>query len=835
MDIQVEKSSKKLFYAGLILIFFELIILYLSGLNRINSFDFFDNSGLFLLNYVLTIIYFIVLFANKISSIYNLNKLDRKFFIILLTLFSISAFTLNNSIVIFSEFSTWAKYYLVIIYTGFACLVFFEHLPKAIKLLLFFVLGLCLVMMLYFVIYLAPTYPFAILGFFVLGLSLHLLVPLFFLTGLIFIFIKIEKTKFDSIAFVLGIVIPLIIVVIFLVRWDNFKSVIHEANSSIMTRPDNTLPEWVLLCQDIPSDSFTQKIVEGSLVYDYFNNMTNGFTDNVFDEVKRHDPLVNVGMGIMGDINLDSETRIKILKSQFNARHLTQRKLWSGRDLGTIEVLNDIKIYPEYRIAYTEKIITVKNFSKSRSDNQEAAYTFYLPEGSVATSLSLWINGKEEKSRLTSKSKADSAYTKIVGVERRDPALLHWQEGNTLTVTVFPCTPSENRRFKIGITTPLEKIGDKLKWKNVYFEGPVSDNILETSHIHFETNNEIKDLDLPNGFKNDLNNHYLYSGNFRPDWEFSFKSMPLSTNTFTFNNYSYKVAELNKDSRPIYFEAIYLDINSSWTKKEFESVYQFYPKIKLYAHHDKMIEINSNNKDKVFERLNKKRFSLFPFNAIKNIDNSIVISKSEELSPNLSDLEGSVFLDELFSNLSRNKNRINFFQLGNMSSPYIKTLKEFDIFNFSKGTIDKFEKYINNHNYIYSDSDSNQIDIDIANISIIRDSSQTNSSAPDHLLRLFAYSRIMKDIGKNYFNKDSSYINGVVAIANEAYLVSPVSSLIVLETVKDYDRFDIGENQNSLKNASVKSSGAVPEPSEWIMIILFVSLALFLFIRKKYY
>jgi hypothetical protein len=93
----------------------------------------------------------------------------------------------------------------------------------------------------------------------------------------------------------------------------------------------------------------------------------------------------------------------------------------------------------------------------------------------------------------------------------------------------------------------------------------------------------------------------------------------------------------------------------------------------------------------------------------------------------------------------------------------------------------------------------------------------------------------MKDIGKNYFNKDSSYINGVVAIANEAYLVSPVSSLIVLETVKDYDRFDIGENQNSLKNASVKSSGAVPEPSEWIMIILFVSLALFLFIRKKYY
>ncbi len=108
-----------------------------------------------------------------------------------------------------------------------------------------------------------------------------------------------------------------------------------------------------------------------------------------------------------------------------------------------------------------------------------------------------------------------------------------------------------------------------------------------------------------------------------------------------------------------------------------------------------------------------------------------------------------------------------------------------------------------------------------------------HSKAPDHLLRLFAYNSLMKQMGRNYFNKDKDYIGGLVNIANEAYIVSPVSSLIVLETKKDYDRFDIPENENSLKNASVKSSGAVPEPEEWLLIFLFVSILLFLFFKKR--
>lgn len=61
--------------------------------------------------------------------------------------------------------------------------------------------------------------------------------------------------------------------------------------------------------------------------------------------------------------------------------------------------------------------------------------------------------------------------------------------------------------------------------------------------------------------------------------------------------------------------------------------------------------------------------------------------------------------------------------------------------------------------------------------------------------------------------------------AAEAYVVTPVSSLVVLESQKDYDRFDIRDETNSLKNASLGSKGSVPEPHEWaLMIVVFLVL-----------
>ena len=105
------------------------------------------------------------------------------------------------------------------------------------------------------------------------------------------------------------------------------------------------------------------------------------------------------------------------------------------------------------------------------------------------------------------------------------------------------------------------------------------------------------------------------------------------------------------------------------------------------------------------------------------------------------------------------------------------------------------------------------------------DSKQVNN-APDHLARLYAYNDIMRRIGADYFKDD--FINeALVDEASSAYVVSPVSSLIVLETKEDYKRFDITDKENSLHNASKQSSGAVPEPHEWALIVLFGLLVIY--------
>lgn len=173
------------------------------------------------------------------------------------------------------------------------------------------------------------------------------------------------------------------------------------------------------------------------------------------------------------------------------------------------------------------------------------------------------------------------------------------------------------------------------------------------------------------------------------------------------------------------------------------------------------------------------------------------------------------------------------FQIGEITSPYLKSLKEFQILNFHSGNLSELS-LISHKKYFYQyNSDTSNINIDISGICIEKGTKKVQSKAPDHLLRLFAYNSIMKKMGRNYFNKDKEYIKDLVEIANEAYIVSPVSSLIVLETKKDYNRFDIPENKNSLKNASVNSSGAVPEPGEWLLICLFIAILLYLFLNQK--
>ena len=91
---------------------------------------------------------------------------------------------------------------------------------------------------------------------------------------------------------------------------------------------------------------------------------------------------------------------------------------------------------------------------------------------------------------------------------------------------------------------------------------------------------------------------------------------------------------------------------------------------------------------------------------------------------------------------------------------------------------------------------------------------------------------LMKKIGRNYFNQQH-ITEQLIGQAQEAYVVTPISSMVVLETQKDYERFGIEEAKGSLKNASISNSGSVPEPHEWLLIILCVLTLLFFKFKNK--
>jgi len=132
----------------------------------------------------------------------------------------------------------------------------------------------------------------------------------------------------------------------------------------------------------------------------------------------------------------------------------TEEQLWSGNDLFTKNIKEDVKIFTDNRIAYTEITMDIA-CAENTWGQKEAIYSFQLPEGAVATSLSLWVNGVERKGVLTTKEKAAAAYKQIVGIEARDPSLMQWKEGNKVVVRVFPISYELPRTFKCGFTTPL--------------------------------------------------------------------------------------------------------------------------------------------------------------------------------------------------------------------------------------------------------------------------------------------------------------------------------------------------------------------------------------------
>lgn len=816
---------------GLIFVLLALVARFLPRWMGIVGENSRDNVFLnhFFLIAALTLIYFVVYLVKEfMANRLRFKKYSHKAFAFVVVMLSIGCFSLNEEVRFFAPTVTWLTWALGLTYTALVCYAYFDELPGWLKVPVYTLLGTGALITGMYTFMLIPIMPFAAIGIIFFGLGLYLFAPLFSFI----IFIKaLRKEKWAYLKFsVSGIVLPLIVAAVFIAGLIRVDMKVDK----LMAENQSNLPDWLYLDMHLEEDWLTQYYLLGDVRYsaDGIMRTINGNSSRQ----QYFDPVVEF-FGVVSNHNtLDYNDRLKMLEARYDFRHMRQRRLWGGNNLVTTDVETDIQVWPEYRMAYVDQEIVIHydvNESGWGRSTQEGIYTFYLPDGAVASSLSLWIDGKEEFSRLTTKSKADSAYKTIVGVERRDPALLHWQEGNTLVVTVFPCTVKEDRRFSLGITVPLKFDGTQLELPHIAFNGPYLKGTNEVTTIRHGNGGKLAVMDVPMRFTAQ-GDSLVYDGPYKGEWDVKLAPVPLATQGFSFDGHSYSLKPYKEAFAPFNPTYIGLDINESWQPEEISQLAELFKDKTIFVPlRGTLIELDSAKTDPLFEQQMNRRYSVFPFGSVKDPSNWLIITKTSTpgVLPNL--LAGTFIDKQIKYYFSDSMGRFQMLDIGTENSLYLNTFRQFGVINYHKASVaDIGEWHVQGKFPAFNDNPT-EIELENSQMTIVEDSNAVvNANVPDHLLRLFAYNKVLHNMGGSYFKKN--YVEQEhVALAKLAHVVTPVSSMVVLETVKDYERFGIEESKNSLKNAGDKSAGAVPEPHEWALIILSVAMMGWLYIHRR--
>lgn len=736
------------------------------------------------------------------------KKTTRLEWITLLALFNVSCFSLNEEVNLFSPQSKWVIAGLGGLYAFLIIEELWEHPPQWLTWLSRLFYGLGIFLSGYFSIYMLPIFPLGIMAIAILGLGLHVFVPPALFTTLLMMLKDKTQTPVEKTLTGIGAIFPIIISVMLATQWG---PIVYHINR---TDTEGDFPKWLKVAQIIPESWAAKQLLIGDFKYDFISNLfrVNNFGMPNWDSGRTHDPVFNFANLIVGKPDLTAEERLKILKTALNSRHLTERKLWTGRNLTTAKEKTSIELYPQYRIAYTEKTFWIKNHSHETNDFQEALFTFQLPEGAVASAMSLWVNGEERPSRLTTKEKADQAYVSIVGRERRDPALLHWQEGNRLTLTVFPCTNKELRQVKVGFTVPLKLQGEELIYEEVVVEGPHRSGPVDIEVVFQDQDNSTF---IPKWLQRTGARTYTYQGWAKPNWSIKMVADLISDEPFTFLGKCYQLAPAIPQPRSISLQNFYLDLNQNWDKATFKKILSLTRQSNVFVFKNgAFIQLKESNQWQLFEELTRNRFSVFPIHKIPQPASSLLITHNGMGTPFLSDL------DELGTQMDLGVGQwtspLKVFCLSEDLPGYMRQFAAQSEVLVAFGNVLELEKSLNQKLFpVYAEVDRAVV-LSVNGTKIKQIEDCTQNIAPDHLLRLFNYNQILKKLAL----KDTTNQQEMIFLANEAFVVSPVSSLIVLETEKDYERFDIDVNEKSLQNAAKKDAGAAPEPHEWALIIL---------------
>lgn len=801
-------------------------------------------THLFFVHYGIAFAYLLYLmFTKELRLLKLFSGKSKPYHILLLLQFNISAYALNQTLPVFQESVAWLSVFLLMENILLVYCLLTPSISKKIASFLLFILAFALAFNLYQSLMIFPYTVIGLIASPFLGISLHALVPLTFVVVTIVLIRDLIRQQGNWLLLAGGSVCCFLLIGFYVYKWDKLDQAISRVqHQQYIPGTTTELPAWVLLAQALPDDWFTEMALKSGLVYQEFRETGSWFSQDLrFEDKKLHDPLLTIAGMFRGKIALDRESRIKILDARFNMRHESADRFWSGLNLKTSDVITNVQLFPAYRLAYTEMILRIRNESQDQNSRwfsqEEALYTFQLPEGGTVSSLSLWIEGKEEKARLTTKAKAERAYNTIVGREVRDPSVVYWMEGNKIRVRVFPCTAQEDRQFRIGITSPLTLTNGQLSYSSIFFKGPAYEEAHGSANILLEDTDEAPASSLKLAKSG---NAYNWSGAYVPHWTISTPAIALADQPFRFGGNSYSVQELETAYAPFKPEHIYLDLHKGWSRAEIKEIAALFPGKKFGVYNFRSGRMEQMGPEEIRDYLagdQLPQFTLFPFHKVEQPGRSLLITKGNKTTPNLSDIEASAFSESLFRHIGREE-PMRVFDLHEAPNDYIRSLKEFQVLQYAGGPLSLLKKLHEMGHFPFVPVQEEAVALEPAGMLIAKSTvadgatAKTTYKVPDHLLRLFSYNQVLKSIGPNYFNKE--YLNEeIIQEASLGNVVTPVSSLIVLESLKDYKRFEIEEDKSSLGNAAIDSSGAVPEPHEWALILLGLAFISWLWIKGK--
>lgn len=741
----------------------------------------------------------------------------------------IGCFCTNILINVFENLPVWV-YLITFLFclSNFYIYATFKH--KIITPLSYFSNGFSFLLILYFAIYLIPLAPMSVLGILALGLGFYGVVPLIVLISHTATLVKQAATSKTNLKiFISGVSSAFTILLVFTIMLNIESQKIKENFITKTFETNQDVPSYIVISQNLEPNFLNEMLLKKDIVYISTENFFefrnfNSFGNQQYNERKTHNPLLNFAYLFIKELNLSADDRINILKSNFDKRLETEEQLWSGRDLITKNIKEDVKIYTNERLAYTEITMDIACEKKSWGQ-KEAIYSFQLPEGAVATSLSLWVNGIERKGVLTTKEKAEKTYKQIVGVEARDPSLMQWKEGNKVVVRVFPITTDLPRTFKCGFTTPLKVDDNEMKYQSLHIKGPNISNAETLSRIQivgdskFETS---KNFEEKNGF-------FINESQGLEDWDVV---LPMSTSfytiSFAWKNKVYQINPIEKEIISFTPSEILIDLTNNWNLKELKAILSQRDRTYFVWLNQKKAEVNVSNCEEIFEQFDKLQYSLLPLYKLR--ENSLIITKSGNFSANFEELSTSNYLAKIKKG-TKQKN-LKVVNISSEINPFWQTLKEQKYVSYYATDLENCLKLIRENQFIKFPTAENAINVESSKISIQElNNGVTSSTGSNHIFRMYAFGKVLEE--QVAIQSDSTMQNKFVSLAKEANIVTPISSLLVLETDADYENNGIEKNVNTLGNASMNNDGSVPEPHEWLLIMVGLGLVFFYYRKSK--